>query len=138
MAGGGRTGQVGLREKWLYFSYAYLDTFLEAGLHLTKIVDVDHPAIAARQAQGDELLWASSFRASWCWRSRSRSVRLSRSGRRAHRPERWPLSLSRTSVQRGRGQASGSPSVTHSVIEAGATITSNASISGRQPNTMVS
>ena len=33
----------------------YLDAFLDAGLHLTKIVDVDHPAIAARRAQGDEL-----------------------------------------------------------------------------------
>ena len=38
-----------------YFSYTHLGGFFEAGLHLTKIVDVDHPAIAARRAQGDEL-----------------------------------------------------------------------------------
>jgi SAM-dependent methyltransferase len=33
----------------------YLDAFLEAGLRLTKIVDVDHPAIAARRASGETL-----------------------------------------------------------------------------------
>jgi SAM-dependent methyltransferase len=33
----------------------YLDAFLEAGLHLTKIVDVDHPRIAALRASGDTL-----------------------------------------------------------------------------------
>src|SRR5205823_3317467 len=30
----------------------YLDAFLDAGLRLTKIVDVDHPGIAARRARG--------------------------------------------------------------------------------------
>jgi SAM-dependent methyltransferase len=33
----------------------YLDAFLDAGLRLTRIVDVDHPAIAARRAQREEL-----------------------------------------------------------------------------------
>jgi SAM-dependent methyltransferase len=33
----------------------YLDAFLDAGLRLTKIVDVDHPATAARRANGEEL-----------------------------------------------------------------------------------
>jgi SAM-dependent methyltransferase len=33
----------------------YVDAFLNVGLRLTKIVDIDHPAIAARRAQGDEL-----------------------------------------------------------------------------------
>jgi SAM-dependent methyltransferase len=33
----------------------YLDAFLDAGLRLTKIVDVDHPGIAARRARGEEL-----------------------------------------------------------------------------------
>lgn len=33
----------------------YLDAFLDAGLCLTKIVDVDHPAMAARRASGEEI-----------------------------------------------------------------------------------
>jgi 2-polyprenyl-3-methyl-5-hydroxy-6-metoxy-1,4-benzoquinol methylase len=33
----------------------YLDAFLDAGLYLAKIVDVDHPAMAARRAQGEEI-----------------------------------------------------------------------------------
>jgi SAM-dependent methyltransferase len=33
----------------------YLDAFLDAGLRLTRIVDVDHPATAARRAQGEDL-----------------------------------------------------------------------------------
>lgn len=33
----------------------YLDAFLDAGLRLTKIVDVDHLAMAARRARGDEI-----------------------------------------------------------------------------------
>jgi SAM-dependent methyltransferase len=33
----------------------YLDAFLDAGLHLTRIVDVDHPAMAARRASGEEI-----------------------------------------------------------------------------------
>jgi SAM-dependent methyltransferase len=33
----------------------YLDGFLDAGLHLTKIVDVDHPAMTARRARGEEI-----------------------------------------------------------------------------------
>ena len=33
----------------------YLDAFLDAGLRLTKIVDVDHPAMAARRASGEEM-----------------------------------------------------------------------------------
>ena len=33
----------------------YLDAFLDAGLRLTKIVDVDHPNVAARRARGEEL-----------------------------------------------------------------------------------
>jgi SAM-dependent methyltransferase len=33
----------------------YLDAFLDAGLHLTKIVDVDHPRIAELRAQGETL-----------------------------------------------------------------------------------
>jgi 2-polyprenyl-3-methyl-5-hydroxy-6-metoxy-1,4-benzoquinol methylase len=33
----------------------YVDAFLAAGLHLTKIVDVDHPSIAARRAAGETL-----------------------------------------------------------------------------------
>ena len=32
----------------------YLDAFLDAGLHLTKIVDVDNPAVAARRASGED------------------------------------------------------------------------------------
>jgi SAM-dependent methyltransferase len=33
----------------------YLDAFLDAGLHLTKIVDVDHPNVAAQRARGETL-----------------------------------------------------------------------------------
>ena len=33
----------------------YLDGFLDAGLRLTKMVDVDHPNVAARRASGEEL-----------------------------------------------------------------------------------
>ena len=33
----------------------YLDAFLDAGLHLTKIVDVDNPSVAARRASGETL-----------------------------------------------------------------------------------
>lgn len=33
----------------------YLDAFLDAGLHLTKIVDVDHPAMTARRASVEEI-----------------------------------------------------------------------------------
>ena len=33
----------------------YLDAFLDAGLHLTKIVDVDHPNVAAQRARGELL-----------------------------------------------------------------------------------
>lgn len=33
----------------------YLDAFLDAGLRLTKIVDVDHPNVAARRARGEDL-----------------------------------------------------------------------------------
>ena len=33
----------------------YLDAFLDAGLRLMKMVDVDHPGIAARRARGEEL-----------------------------------------------------------------------------------
>ena len=33
----------------------YLDAFLDAGLHLTKIVDVDHPTVAERRARGETL-----------------------------------------------------------------------------------
>ena len=33
----------------------YLDAFLAAGLHLAKIVDVDHPPVAEQRARGEEL-----------------------------------------------------------------------------------
>jgi SAM-dependent methyltransferase len=33
----------------------YVDAFLDAGLHLTKIVDIDHPAVAERRASGETL-----------------------------------------------------------------------------------
>ena len=33
----------------------YLDAFLEAGLQLKKMIDVDHPNVAARRARGEEL-----------------------------------------------------------------------------------
>lgn len=33
----------------------YLDAFLAAGLHMTKLVDVDHPSVAERRASGQEL-----------------------------------------------------------------------------------
>jgi len=33
----------------------YLDAFLDAGLRLTKIVDVDHPAMTTRRASGEEI-----------------------------------------------------------------------------------
>ena len=33
----------------------YLDAFLDAGLRLTKIVDVDHPAMPPRRASGEEI-----------------------------------------------------------------------------------
>jgi SAM-dependent methyltransferase len=33
----------------------YLDAFLDAGLRLTRIVDVDHPAMAARRASGEAI-----------------------------------------------------------------------------------
>jgi SAM-dependent methyltransferase len=33
----------------------HVDAFLDAGLALTRIVDIDHPAIAERRARGEEL-----------------------------------------------------------------------------------
>jgi SAM-dependent methyltransferase len=33
----------------------YLDAFLDAGLHLKKIVDIDHPSMTARRASGEEI-----------------------------------------------------------------------------------
>jgi 2-polyprenyl-3-methyl-5-hydroxy-6-metoxy-1,4-benzoquinol methylase len=33
----------------------YVDAFLDAGLYLTKIVDIDHPGVAERRARGEEL-----------------------------------------------------------------------------------
>ena len=39
----------------------YLDAFLDAGLYVTKIVDVDHPNTAARRANGEDLPGGEQF-----------------------------------------------------------------------------
>jgi 2-polyprenyl-3-methyl-5-hydroxy-6-metoxy-1,4-benzoquinol methylase len=57
----GTAGPIGLSSVGVHVSFyhrslaEYVDAFLTAGLHLTRIVDVDHPNIAALRVPGQEM-----------------------------------------------------------------------------------
>jgi 2-polyprenyl-3-methyl-5-hydroxy-6-metoxy-1,4-benzoquinol methylase len=57
----GTAGPVGLSSVGVHVSFyhrslaEYVDAFLAAGLQLTKIVDVDHPSVAALRVPGQEM-----------------------------------------------------------------------------------